>query len=85
MKMRQYCARATGVFLLMGLLELRTVTAQDYYPTHAGNRWDYEVKQWRAGATDTTRRFTTVTIISDTLMPNGFTYAHLDSLDFAGG
>ncbi|MGH7598848.1 MAG: T9SS type A sorting domain-containing protein [bacterium] len=85
MKIKQCFMRTACFFMLMGLLGLKTVAAQDYYPTYAGNRWDYEVKQWWANSTDTTRRFNTVNIIGDTLMPNGFTYAYLDSLDFAGG
>jgi hypothetical protein len=72
---------STYVFFLMGLLGLETLKAQNYYPTHAGNRWGYEVEQWWAGATDTTKRSAVVTVIGDTLMPNGFTYSHLDTLD----
>jgi hypothetical protein len=71
------------------LAQIDSLEYLDYYPLHVGDKWVYEIIQLGVEDWDTT--YQTITVTSDTVMPNGYhyfymspsgTYQRLDSIQY---
>ncbi len=74
-----------GTFYILGMVLIITTQAdaQFYYPTQVGNKWIYDEISYSIGFYS--RDTTSVSIVRDTLMPNGFIYSKFDRYDQIDG